>query len=45
LLVPAEDIWPFKYYMPESMLSKEMKRADKETELMEFDVEGVEIDE
>ena len=36
---------PFKYYMPESMLTKEMKKADKETELVEFEVEGLEIGE
>lgn len=36
---------PFKYYMPESMLSKAMKKADKETELAEFEVEDLEMDE
>lgn len=36
---------PFKYYMPESMLTKEMKKADRETELAEFEVEEPEIDE
>ena len=36
---------PFKYYMPESMLTKEMKKADREMELAEFEVEEPEIDE
>ena len=36
---------PFKYYMPENMLTKEMKKADKDTELAEFEVEGLEIGE
>ena len=31
--------------MPESMLTKEMKKADRETELAEFEVEEPEIDE
>lgn len=31
--------------MPESMLTKEMKKADREMELAEFEVEEPEIDE
>ena len=36
---------PFKYYMPESMLTKNMKKADRELEQTEYDIEEPEIDE
>lgn len=36
---------PFKYYMPESMLTKDMLKADRELEKTEFDIEELEIDE
>ena len=29
---------PFKYYMPESMLTKNMKKADRELEQTEYDI-------
>lgn len=35
---------PFKYYMPESMFTTEMKKADKETEFAEFNMEGSKFD-
>lgn len=35
----------FKYYMPESMLTKNMKKADRELEQTEYDIEEPEIDE
>ena len=34
-----------KYYMPESMLTKNMKKADRELEQTEYDIEEPEIDE
>jgi len=36
---------PFNIYMPENMLTKEMKKADKEMELAEFEGEGLGVDE
>ena len=36
---------PFKYYMPESMLTKNMKKADRELEQTEYDIEEPEMDE
>ena len=36
---------PFKYYMPENMLTKNKKKADRELEQTEYDIEEPEIDE
>ncbi|WP_418211213.1 HU family DNA-binding protein [Bacteroides zhangwenhongii] len=36
---------PFNLYMPESMLTKEMKKADREQELAEYNMEGSKMDE
>ena len=36
---------PFKYYMPESMLTHEMKKADHEQARADLDIESLETDE